>query len=70
VAEPNTVSNMSWITSLVVCVRFDMVDHDKVTRDFLLQYICTLDFSFESDVLLILGLLWRGLLLLCSDSHP
>jgi len=70
VAEPNTVSNMSWITSLVVCVRFDMVDHGKVTRDFLLQYICTLDFSFESDVLLILGLLWRGLLLLCSDSHP
>lgn len=69
-AEPNIVSNMNWITSLVVCVRFDMVDHVKVTRDFLLQYICTLEFSFESDVLLILGLLWRGLLLLCSDSHP
>ncbi len=69
-AEPNIVSNMSWITSLVVCVRFDMVDHDKVTRDFLLQYICTLDFAFESDVLLTLGLLWRGLLLLSSDSHP
>jgi hypothetical protein len=70
VAEPNIVSNMSWITSLVVCVRLDMVDHDKVTRDFLLQYIRTLDFAFESDVLLTLGLLWRGLLLLSSDSHP
>ncbi len=69
-AEPNIVSNMSWITSLVVCVRLDMVDHDKVTRDFLLQYIRTLDFAFESDVLLTLGLLWRGLLLLSSDSHP